>query len=56
MKIDRRVNDRFRLYASKLGQSYTVCLERILTEYLDDKKVPYDTHDSSKPMTGVKDR
>ena len=24
-------------------------------EYLDDKKVPYDTHDSSKPMTDVKD-
>lgn len=37
MKIDRRVNDRFRSYANKLGQTYTVCLERIIEEYLDQK-------------------
>ena len=37
MKIDAEVYLRFRSYAEKLGQSYTVCLERIITEHLDLK-------------------
>jgi hypothetical protein len=37
MKIDAEVYMRFRSYAEKLGQSYTVCLERIITEQLDQK-------------------
>lgn len=37
MKIATPVYKRFRAYAEKLGQSYTVCLERIITEHLDEK-------------------
>lgn len=37
LKIDTRTYNRFRSYADKLGQSYTLCLERILNEYLDNK-------------------
>lgn len=37
MKIDAEVYMKFRAYAEKLGQSYTVCLERIITEHLDSK-------------------
>ena len=37
MKIDAEVYMRFRAYAEVLGQSYTVCLERIITEQLDQK-------------------
>lgn len=38
MKIDAEVYARFRSYAEKLGQTYTICLERIITEYLDEKR------------------
>lgn len=37
MKIERNVNDRFRHYAEMMGQSYTTCLERMITEFLNDK-------------------
>lgn len=37
MKMEADVYHRFRSYADKLGQTYTVCLERMITEYLDDK-------------------
>ena len=37
MKIERNVNDRFRPYAEMMGQSYTTCLERMITEFLNDK-------------------
>lgn len=37
MKIDTKTYNRFRSYADELGQSYTLCLERIINEYLDKK-------------------
>ena len=46
MKIDAEVYMRFRGYAEELGQSYTVCLERIITEYLD--KRGFSLEDSMK--------
>lgn len=37
IKMEADVYHRFRSYADKLGQTYTVCLERMITEYLDEK-------------------
>ena len=36
VRLDRKLVERFSDYAWKLGQSKTVCLERILEKFLDD--------------------
>ena len=36
MRLDRNVYMRFRNYADEKGQSYTLCLERIINGYLDE--------------------
>ena len=36
--LDAQVAARFRNHAEQLGQSYTTCMERILTSYLDAKE------------------
>lgn len=47
MKIDRNVYDRFRSYAEMLGQTYTVCLERMIKEYLDNKEFNIDAEEKT---------
>ena len=37
-RMDAKTADRLRAYAEKLGQNYTVCLERIINGYLDEKE------------------
>lgn len=37
-RMDTKTADRLRTYAEKLGQNYTVCLERIINGYLDEKE------------------
>lgn len=36
-RMEKKTSDRLRAYADKLGQNYTVCLERIINGYLDEK-------------------
>lgn len=38
MKLEKKTYQRFRAYADKMGQNYTVCLERIINGYLDEKE------------------
>ena len=47
-RLDAEVASRFKAYADKLGQTYTLCLERILTEYLNDKMPDCDVHTCTK--------
>lgn len=37
-RMDAKTAERLRAYAEKLGQNYTVCLERIINGYLDEKE------------------
>lgn len=37
-RMDAKTAERLRSYADKLGQNYTVCLERIINGYLDEKE------------------
>lgn len=37
-RMEKKTSDRLRAYADKLGQNYTVCLERIINGYLDEKE------------------
>ncbi len=37
-RIETKTATRLRTYADKLGQNYTVCLERIINGYLDEKE------------------
>ena len=37
-RMDTKTAERLRAYAEKLGQNYTVCLERIINGYLDEKE------------------
>ena len=37
-RMDAKTADRLRAYAEKLGQNYTVCLERIINGYLNEKE------------------
>ena len=48
-RLDAEVAFRFKAYADKLGQTYTLCLERILTEYLNDKMPDCDAHTCTNP-------
>ena len=47
-RLDAEVAFRFKAYADKLGQTYTLCLERILTEYLKDKMPDCDAHNCTQ--------
>lgn len=38
LRIDSKILKRFYAYADRLGQTKTTCLERMITEYLDDKE------------------
>ncbi len=37
-RMETKTAERLRAYAEKLGQNYTVCLERIINGYLDEKE------------------
>lgn len=37
-RMEKKTADRLRKYADKLGQNYTVCLERIINGFLDEKE------------------
>lgn len=37
-RMEAKTAERLRAYADKLGQNYTVCLERIINGYLDEKE------------------
>lgn len=37
-RLDSKTAERLRAYADKLGQNYTVCLERIINGFLDEKE------------------
>lgn len=37
-RMEAKTAERLRTYADKLGQNYTVCLERIINGYLDEKE------------------
>ncbi len=37
-RMEAKTAERLRTYADKLGQNYTVCLERIINSYLDEKE------------------
>lgn len=37
-RMDAKTAERLRAYADKLGQNYTVCLERIINGFLDEKE------------------
>lgn len=50
-RMEKKTSDRLRAYADKLGQNYTVCLERIINGYLDEKDKETN---GSLSETGVK--
>ena len=37
-RLDSKTAERLRAYADKHGQNYTVCLERIINGFLDEKE------------------
>lgn len=37
-RMDAKTAERLRAYADKLGQNYTVCLERIINSYLNERE------------------
>lgn len=37
-RMEKKTAERLREYADKMGQNYTVCLERIINGYLDEKE------------------
>lgn len=47
-RMDAKTAERLRAYADKLGQNYTVCLERIINGYLDAKEQENHEEDNKR--------